>query len=93
MKINEDRQLIITKDDGTQTIMEILFTYEHPDNEKTYVLYFDPANDEEVLASRYDDEGNLYDVDGEEYEHLSAILENFLEEQEEPEPEEEEKED
>jgi len=80
MEFTNDKQLIITKEDGTEVRMEILFTYEHPDNGKTYVLYFDPKDEDQILASRYDDAGNLYEVDAEEYEHLSAVLENFLEE-------------
>lgn len=83
MEINKDHQITITKDDGSEVFMEILFTYEDPDTEKTYVLYFDPSTPDDILASRYDDTGNLYDLEGDEYEKISAILDQFIEDTEE----------
>lgn len=83
MEINKEHQITITKDDGSEVFMEILFTYEDSDTEKTYVLYFDPSTPDEILASRYDDTGNLYDLEGDEYEKISAILDQFIEDTEE----------
>ena len=35
MKFEKDNQILITKDDGGEVMMEILFTYEDPETEKT----------------------------------------------------------
>ncbi|HAV20121.1 MAG TPA: hypothetical protein DCX17_03750 [Firmicutes bacterium] len=80
MKFEKDNQILITKDDGGEVMMEILFTYEDPETEKTYVLYFDPENPDDILASRYDKSDELFDLEGEEYEKISAILDHFLDE-------------
>jgi uncharacterized protein YrzB (UPF0473 family) len=80
MKFTKENQILITKDDGTEIMMEILFTYEDPESKRNYVLYFDPATPDDVLASRYEPTGELFDLEGEEYENISAILEKFLEE-------------
>jgi uncharacterized protein YrzB (UPF0473 family) len=79
MKFTKENQILITKEDGTEIMMEILFTYEDPDSKRNYVLYFDPATPDDVLASRYEDTGELFDLQGEEYEQISAILDQFLE--------------
>ncbi len=83
MTFTKENQILITKDDGTEIMMEILFTYEDPESEKNYVLYFDPAQPDDVLASRYESSGELFDLEGDEYEKISAILEQFLAEQDE----------
>ncbi len=83
MKFTKDNQILITKDDGSEVMMEILFTYEDPDTNKTYVLYFDEKTPDDVLASRYNDAGELFDLEAEEYEKISAILDHFIEENDE----------
>ncbi|HOJ45639.1 MAG TPA: DUF1292 domain-containing protein [Bacilli bacterium] len=82
MEFSKENQILIIKEDGTEVMMEILFTYEDPDTLQTYVLYFDQNNPDDVLASRYDDSGELFDLEGDEYEKISAILEHFLDENE-----------
>jgi len=83
MEFSKENQILITIEDGSEVMMEILFTYEDPDTGKTFVLYFDEKNPDDVLASRYDDSGALFDLEGDEYEKISAILDHFLDEQEE----------
>jgi len=83
MEFSKENQILIIKEDGSEVMMEILFTYEDEDTGKTYVLYFDDKNPDDVLASRYEDNGELFDLEGDEYEKISTILERFLDEQEE----------
>lgn len=82
MEFSKENQILITKEDGTEVMMEILFTYEDPDTLKTFVLYFDENNPDDILASRYDDSGELFDLEGDEYEKINVILEHFLDENE-----------
>ena len=41
----EENQLVVINDDGTEIVMEILFTFDNEEYDKQYVLYVDP-NDE-----------------------------------------------
>lgn len=63
----ETNSLFVKDEDGSEKEMEILFTFEDEDRKKNYVIFCDPnANDDEVFASVYDDEGNLLPVETEE---------------------------
>ena len=50
--IIDDKQIIITDEDGTENRFEILFTFAGDDSDIQYVLYYDPSNPEEIFASR-----------------------------------------
>ena len=49
--IIDDKQIIITDEDGTENRFEILFTFAGDDSDIQYVLYYDPSNPEEIFAS------------------------------------------
>ncbi len=79
MEIN-DREIIIVDDDGVEVKYEILFTYENEDRGAQYVLYFDPNNPEEVFASRYNDNNEMFEIeDEEEWDEVEEVLNTFLE--------------
>lgn len=62
----EENIMYVIDDEGNETAMEILFTFENDELSKKYVLFFDPSNDEDIFAASYDEEGNLFDVETEE---------------------------
>ena len=78
----DSNKLVIIEDDGTQKEMEILFTFENDENNKSYVLFTDPTDVEgEVFACSYDDEGNLeYITDEAEYAIIEEVFNTFVEE-------------
>lgn len=79
MEIN-DREIIIVDDDGVEVKYEILFTYENEDRNAQYVLYFDPNNPEEVFASKYNDNKEMFEIeDEEEWDEVEEVLNTFLE--------------
>lgn len=80
----ESNSLFVKDEDGTEKEMEILFTFEDEEHHKNYVIFCDPqANDEEVFASAYDDEGNLLPVETEaEWNMIEEVLGAFQEEEE-----------
>lgn len=79
MEIN-DREIIIVDDDGVEVKYEILFTYENEDRNAQYVLYFDPNNPEEVFASKYNDNNEMFEIeDEEEWDEVEEVLNTFLE--------------
>lgn len=87
----DDNTILIADENGVEKEFEILFTFESEN--KSYVLYYDPTEDEpNVYASIYDDEGHLFDVETpEEWDLISEVFETFMGNEDEEEAEEEEK--
>ena len=76
----KENQIQVTTDDGVTNIFNILFTYENEQRGKKYVFYYPLDNEEEVLLSSYDDEGNLFEVeDDEEYDECEEVFNAFIE--------------
>ncbi len=79
MEIN-DKEIIIVDDDGVEVKYEILFTYVNEDRNSQYVLYFDPSNPEEIFASKYNDNNEMFEIeDEEEWNEVEEVLNTFLE--------------
>lgn len=80
----ETNSLFVKDEDGSEKEMEILFTFEDEERKKNYVVFCDPnADDEEVFASVYDDEGNLLPIESEaEWNMVEEVLGAFQEEEE-----------
>lgn len=89
-KIVNDDYLEIIDDTGHVYRYDILLTYENEDRGVNYVLFFDPANPDEVLTARYYEDGHLEDdLTDEEYAEVEEVLSAF-EDHEDAEDEEEE---
>ena len=80
--LKED-QIVVTKEDGTEIVCNILFTHEA--NGKSYVV-FEFSDTEEISAAIYEasdqeDEGTFYDIETEEeWEMLDQLLEQYFDE-------------
>ena len=78
-KLNDD-QIIIYDEDGKEYLMNILFTYENEERNAQYVMVYDDASPEEVIAMRYDDNNELFEVtDEEELKEAEEVLEAYNE--------------
>ncbi|CAM3667024.1 DUF1292 domain-containing protein [Erysipelothrix urinaevulpis] len=76
----EENQLVVINDDGTEIVMEILFTFDNEEYDKKYVLYVDP-NDEsgQVFVSSYTEEGELFNIEDEqEWEMIEEVFQAFV---------------
>jgi len=72
----------ITKEDGSKVKMKILFTFEDATHNRDYVLYYNPddVQDESVYAYRFDDLGNLYEIESdEEWDLIKDVYEDYME--------------
>lgn len=76
--------LYVTDENGNEKRMEILFTFDDEEKGNKYVVFEDPENeDEEVFASRYDDEGNLLPIEtDEEWAMVEEVIGAFAEDEE-----------
>ena len=78
-----DNTLIIQDEKGKETEYEILFTFTDEDSEKSYVVYKEPGDSDEVFAAVYNekagDSGTLSPVETEkEWDMIEKKLERFL---------------
>ncbi|NLV28619.1 MAG: DUF1292 domain-containing protein [Erysipelotrichaceae bacterium] len=73
-----DNQIIVTDSEGHEHVMEILFTYEHPERKTSYVFFFDPIAPEEIIAMRYNQAGELEEIDDDdEYAEVEEVFNAF----------------
>ena len=91
MARQDENTIVVIDQDGKELVMEILFTFDSDQFNKKYVLYFDPkAEEPEVYASSYDDEGNLSLVEtDEEWDMIEEVYNTFMTEEDSEETEEE----
>jgi uncharacterized protein YrzB (UPF0473 family) len=79
MEINE-KQMIVYDNEGNEVVVEILFTYESEERGCKYVLFFEEENPDEIIAMKYNDEGELEAIeDDEEYSEVEEVLNCYLE--------------
>ncbi|MFA6739444.1 MAG: DUF1292 domain-containing protein [Bacilli bacterium] len=83
----DDSKLVVVDEEGREIEMEIMFTFRDDRRNKSYVVYFDPNNEEEettLFASIYDDEGHLIPIDSEEeWVMVEEVIESFMNEDQE----------
>ena len=82
--MNNNRELKLIKDDGSEIVCEILFTYYSEDFKSDYVIFVVPEEDC-VSAAKYSvnengDAGELTLIDSEEeWEMIEEVLESYYE--------------
>ena len=77
---NKENKIIITDSEGKEHMMEILFTYDNEERGTSYVFFFDPADEENVIAMRYTEAGDLEDItDDEEYSEVEEVFNAYME--------------
>ena len=79
----EDNKMTLTDESGVEREVEIILTFDNEKTGKKYVLFKDPsANDDLVYAYRYNEDGDMEDVDEEEWDMCQEVLGAFVEENE-----------
>lgn len=78
-----DNHIIITDDEGVEHRYEILFTYDNEDRGVSYVLFYDENTPQEIMAMRYDEQGNLYELESDaEWDEVEEVLNTFSDDEE-----------
>ena len=77
--MKDDNKIVIKDEDGKETLMNILFTYDNEERGKKYVFMYAPDNEEDIICMAYDDEGNLSELDDEEYDEAEEVLSAYNE--------------
>lgn len=78
MEKNMNNVLLFTGKDGSQMVFKVLFTY-HSDNfNKDYAVFYNEADENEVIVYAYDADLTLSVVQTEEeYAELDEVLQQF----------------
>ena len=79
MEIKNEKQMVVTDNEGKEHLMQILFTYDNEERGASYVFFYDTEDKEEnVMVMRYVgelDQGELIAIeDDEEYDELEEVL-------------------
>lgn len=91
MEQNENK-IIIVDEQGRERVCEILFTYQHPEAEKNYVVLYPidelDSDEEEMDLFAYsfveneDGDGELFTLEtDEEYDMINEVIDQFYEDQ------------
>lgn len=78
----EDNKILIIDDEGRERELTILFTFnsddEDPEMGDNYAVVYEGDNDEELLAFKYDEDGNIAPVEDEaELEMIQEVIDGF----------------
>ena len=79
-QIWNDKQMIITLDNGEEVLLNILFTYENEARKKTYVFVYEDEHEDDVMAYIYDENTHsLSEIeDDDEYDEVEEVFNTFM---------------
>ncbi|MBE6129301.1 MAG: DUF1292 domain-containing protein [Erysipelotrichaceae bacterium] len=78
--LSDTNKIILTDDEGNEKEFEILFTFDYEATGKQYVVVQNPANEDEVFGFSYNDEGEVFPVDEEEFEIVAEVFDAWRDE-------------
>ena len=76
MEIKNETQMVVTDQDNKEHLMQILFTYDNEERNKSYVFFYEVGDEEEnVMVKIYTDDGDLIEIeDEEEYDEVEEVF-------------------
>jgi len=76
MEIKNEKQMVVTDNEGKEHLMQILFTYDNEERGTSYVFFYDTEDpNEEVIVMRYLESGELEPIeDDEEYDEVEEVF-------------------
>ena len=79
MEIKNEKQMVVTDNEGKEHLMQILFTYDNEERETSYVFFYDTEDpNEEVVVMRYLESGELEPIeDDEEYDEVEEVFNDW----------------
>ena len=76
MEIKNEKQMVVTDNEGKEHLMQILFTYDNEERGTSYVFFYDTEDkDEEVVVMRYLESGELEPIEDDEvYDEVEEVF-------------------
>lgn len=76
----KDNQMTIINENGEEVLVNILFTYNNEERDVSYVVFYFPDDEENVMALRYFEDGRLEEIDDpDEFAEVEEVLNAYLE--------------
>ena len=74
--MKNDNEMVVTDSEGKEHLMHILFTYDNEERGCSYVFFYEVGdNEENVIAMRYSEDGELEEIDDdEEYDEVEEVF-------------------
>ena len=82
---DQDRQLTLIDEDGNEELFEVLFTFHSDDNDKSYILLYPAAVEDDAFSYDADEDGDvtssdLHEITSDaEWDMVQGVLNTFLE--------------
>ena len=77
IEIRNDNDMVITKEDGTEQLMKILFYFHNDQREKDYYFLYEEGNEEEVIVMATSDGESLETLTEEEFDEAEQVCEAY----------------
>ena len=80
MEIKNEKQMVVTDNEGKEHLMQILFTYDNEERKTSYVFLYDENNPDDVFPMRYvynekEDGGDLEEItDPDEFAEVEEVF-------------------
>lgn len=86
MDIPDDKRLEVIDENGHTQVYEIVLTFHSDELEKSYVVYKEPGDSDEVFAASFNEEekdgGKLSAIESdEEFDMIEEVLNTFLDDE------------
>lgn len=78
--MNEEKfdTIEVEDENGNKKNLTIYFTYYSENFNKDYVIFYDPDDQDSLIACSFDEEGHLFEIESdEEYNELDEIIDEF----------------
>jgi len=77
IEIKNDNDMVITRDDGTEKLMKILFYFHNDQRNKDYYFLYEEDNEDEVIVMGTSDGESLEDLSEEEFDEAEQVFEAY----------------
>ena len=78
--VNDEKTIIITDEKGNEHLMKILFTYDNEERKTSYVFFYNEESPDEIMCMRYNDKGELAEIeDPDEYAEVEEVFNAYEE--------------
>ncbi|MCR5348270.1 MAG: DUF1292 domain-containing protein [Bacilli bacterium] len=77
IEIKNDNDIVITKEDGTEQLLKILFYFHNDQRNKDYYFIYEEGNEDEVMVLSSSDGKSLETLTDEEYDEAEQVFEAY----------------
>ena len=79
IEIQNANDMVITKDDGTQQLLKILFYFHNDQRGKDYYFLYEEGNEDEVIVMASSDGESLEELSEEEFDEAEQVFDAYQE--------------